>query len=235
MLSAAHMRRCLFFMNELYIARTSVWTEEGPDDSQALAELKAELPRKAARRMTRLGMQMSHVLKDLSIGETSSVVYATTYSESCMIEKYLDSFPYPSPQGFQTSIHPSGVEQYLIPSKKPVLEFFPLAGEAGLMLRALDTVNLCSGEALVLCGGEERGTWLLEQGLSSEENYAWAMELSREKNADSIGVVRWSGFRNIQASELKIPAVVDAIQGRRSLEFSEDGATYFELNWSGIS
>lgn len=227
------MLRCGSAMSELYITKQAVWTEPTPDDAEAFANLKAEFPGRSARRMTRLGMMLSHVLRQLDVKEASSVVYATTYSEICTIEKFLDSFPYPSPQAFQTSIHPGGVEQYLIQNKQPIREFYPLAGGADLLIRALSTAQLCAEANVILCGGEERGTWLLETGISSRTSYAWALQLSQTRTEDTIGVIRWQGLEESEGSLGLIPGLLCALISQQP--FRHEGATggQLELVWNG--
>ncbi|MGZ0654592.1 hypothetical protein ACWPKS_03205 [Coraliomargarita sp. W4R72] len=219
-------------MSELYIQRKAVWTEPHINDAEALANLKAEFPGRSARRMTRLGMQLSHVLRQLEICTDYSLVYATTYSETCTIEKFLDSFPFPSPQAFQTSIHPGGVEQFLIQNKQSITEFFPLAGMDDLLLRALDTVLLCSGQKIILCGGEERGTWLADDGVSSETNYAWGLELQRSPSPESIGRISWQGLAAALGDPSLLADFIAALESQATYFFHAPEGGQLELSWS---
>lgn len=219
-------------MNELYLMKKAVWTEAAVDDAAALAELKADFPGRAARRMTRLGMQLSRVLAELDVDEACSLVYATTYSETRTIEKFLDSFPYPSPQAFQTSIHPGGVEQFLIRERQPVTEFFPLAGGVDLLFRALDTAWLCAGETIVICGGEERGTWLKGPGISSETNYAWAVQVRKAPAAGSLGRIAWEGGSDAAIEATEIQRFVQALQAQSAYHHHAPGGGEMELSWS---
>jgi len=219
-------------MRELYINKQAVWTEPAVDDAEALAELKAGFPGRSARRMTRLGMQLSQVLREMAIGEACSLVYATSYSETCTIEKFLDSFPYPSPQAFQTSIHPGGVEQFLIQNKQAVTEFFPLAGEGDLLFRALETALLCAGETVVLCGGEERGSWLKGSGISSETNYAWALATQRTRSDATVGRIAWHGLAEAEGDASVLPGFVAALQSQTAYRYRAPAGGEMELDWS---
>ncbi|MGJ8654540.1 MAG: hypothetical protein ACSHX8_14865 [Opitutaceae bacterium] len=219
-------------MNKLFINKCAVWSEPTPDDFEALAVLKAEFPGRSARRMTRLGMQMTHVLRELQIDTAHSLVYATTYSETCTIEKFLDSFPYPSPQAFQTSIHPSGVEQFLIQKKQSLTEFFPLAGDGDILFRVLSTAQLCQSEDVILCGGEERGTWLCRDGVSSELNYAWAVSVSEEGRAHSIGSIEWEGLAEATGDETVIVKFLEALKHRTAYTYTSPNGGKLEINWS---
>jgi hypothetical protein len=219
-------------MNKLYINQCAVWTEPTADDAESLAALKAEFPGRSARRMTRLGMQMTHVLRDLPVDRRCSLVYATSYSETCTIEKFLDSFPYPSPQAFQTSIHPSGVEQFLIQNQQPVTEFFPIAGGDDLILRCLSTAQLCQSEDVILCGGEERGTWLCKDGVSSEVNFAWAVAVSEADRTDSIGSIEWQGMAEATGDGAVIAQFLDALKNRTAYTYTSPNGGKLEVNWS---
>jgi len=218
-------------MNELFISQHAVWTEPSLNDADALAALKAEFPGRSARRMTRLGMQMTHVLKDLGIGERCSLIYATSFSETCTIEKYLDSFPFPSPQAFQTSIHPSGVEQFLIQQKQAITEFFPLAGQDDQLFRALETALLCQTDQMVLCGGEERGTWLGDTGVSAEANYAWALSLHRQAPEAAIGRITWQGLAEAEGDPKIVPNLIEALRAQSTYHYRAPNGGEMELNW----
>src|SRR5690606_206111 len=96
---------------------TALHTEEiGEDESPGAARerLKDRFPKNATRRMTQLGLLLGHVLEPLTPTEDDVLIYASAYAETRALEAYLDSFPNPSPTLFQTSIHPSAVQQSFI-------------------------------------------------------------------------------------------------------------------------
>lgn len=217
-------------MNKLWIHQARTWTERNPESPDELDALKAGFGARVARRMTRLGMMMSDVLSELEIAEPTSIVYATTYSETRAIEKFLDSFPYPSPQGFQTSIHPSGVEQFLIQRKHALDEYFPLAGGHDIFIRGLDSLLGCAHANLVYCGGEERGTWLEAMELSSRHNFAWALRLSASSEG-AIGAITWESSGEF-GPDFNICALVDAIRGREAFIYQNAESGRVELTWS---
>lgn len=150
------------------------------DEERALerfSELKGSLPSRVARRMSRLGLMLTHLLEQTGIAEDTAVIYASTFGEGRTLETYLDSFPEASPLGFQSSIHPSGVEQGLIYRQQAVREFFPMAGGKNLPLCQLLQLRLCSahGGKVLLLGGEEAGIWLKDFGLAADSNFAFAL------------------------------------------------------------
>jgi hypothetical protein len=172
----------------------AVHTDDPGDETPAAARerLKGRFPAGATRRMTTLGLLVGSALAELEPGPDDAIVYASGYAESRALEGFLDSFPTPSPTLFQTSIHPSAVQQLMIGRQAPVGELLPLSGGALFAFHALRAALLCPAKRVLLCGGEERGTWLLERGLASARTFAFAASLSREAGPGSLGSVRLS-------------------------------------------
>jgi hypothetical protein len=169
---------------------------ELPVASEAAAEARARLgdkfPRTALRRMTHLGLLLGSALDGVALTPEDAVVYASSYAETRALEDFLGSFPQASPLLFQTSIHPGGVQQVLIGRQQPVARLWPLAGRTRLVEQALLTALLEPAPRVVLLGGEERGTWLLEQGYASDRAFAFALVLTREA-AGAVGRVDFAG------------------------------------------
>jgi hypothetical protein len=178
-------------MIERYIIGAAAEDPGRESPAESRERLKELFPRGATRRMTQLGLLIGSVLRDLAPGETDSIVYATRFAENQALEEYLASFPTPSPTLFQTSIHPSAVQQVLIAQQQPVRELFPLTGHSHLGAHALQTALLSPPGRVILCGGEERGTWLREQGSASEETFTFALALT-EAPEGAIGRVAWA-------------------------------------------
>jgi len=167
-----------------------VRTEAATDGEAPAAtreRLKGRFAPGASRRMTLLGMMVGATLQDLAPGADDTIVYASQYGESPALEGYLDSFPTPSPTLFQTSIHPSGVQQALIGRQRPVRELLPLAGDGQLVVQAALAALVAPAPRVLWCGGEERGGWLREAGLASERSFAFALALTGERPAAPRG------------------------------------------------
>jgi len=81
---------------------------------------------------------------------------------------------------FQTSIHPSGVQQAVIGRQRNVRELFPHAGGGQLPVQGLLTAMLSPAPRAVLVGGEERGTWLVDAKAVSDRTFAYALALTRD-------------------------------------------------------
>lgn len=178
-------------MHDLYIQ--AVRTEEPGSETPASARerLKPLFPPGTARRMTHLGMLMGAVLSPLSPCEDDAIVYMSQFGESRTLEAYLDSFPTASPLQFQTSIHPSGVQQLFIGRHLAVGQLYPLAGDRQLVAQGLLTAALTGASRTLLCGGEERGSWLLECDCASSETFAFAVALTSERGEGAaLGKIR---------------------------------------------
>jgi hypothetical protein len=173
---------------------------EQPPATEAAAEARARLadkfPRTALRRMTHLGLLLGSALDGVPLTPADAVVYASGYAETRALEDFLTSFPAASPLLFQTSIHPGGVQQVLIGRQQPVARLWPLAGRARLVEQALLTALLEPAPRVAVLGGEERGTWLLEQGYASDRAFAFAALLTREP-AGAVGRVAFAPVRGL--------------------------------------
>lgn len=176
-------------MIDLYIEaiRTDIPRTESPQ--QTRDRLKSVFPPGNVRRMTQLGLLVGASIRELQPTLEDTVVYATEFGESRAMESYLDSFPGPSPTLFQTSIHPSGVQQSLIGTQQPIRELLPLAGGPELTIQALLVAALSPAPRVIFCGGEERATWLTEHGVASEHSFAFACALRHSPGPASLGKI----------------------------------------------
>jgi hypothetical protein len=178
--------------------------------------LKANFPPGSTRRMTLLGLLVGSALQPLEPGEDDTLVYASGYAESRALESFLDSFPAPSPTLFQTSIHPSAVQQLMIGRQRPVREFLPLSGGPLLAFHALRASLLSPSPRTVLCGGEEKGTWLLDYGLASDRTFAFAAALTSAGTADALGTLRIS--RGEGTGALALAGLFDLLHRRSAFD-----------------
>src|SRR5687768_1003395 len=126
-------------MLERYLRALSLAEADAEDLAATRERLKDRFPRGATRRMTQLGLLVGTALEELAPRPNDAVVYASAYAETRALESFLESFPGASPTLFQTSIHPSAVQQALITRQSPIAEFFPLTGRAHLVAHAVQT------------------------------------------------------------------------------------------------
>jgi len=209
-------------MIETCLGIEAVTVVEGGEDLVAEARAKYKsvfFPGRSARRMTHLGMLVSLCLRKMVIGAEVPVFYASGFGESESLEKFIDSFPTASPALFQTSIHPSAVEQALIPQKQALQRFYPITGDTNLAGQALENCFLLGGTESALLGGEERGTWLSEHELASNSSFAFGLQLSRggEGAHGCISIDRSGSPPRIVGTEGSLPEFFRAIQRREAI------------------
>jgi len=144
------------------------------------------------------------------------VIYASSYGESRALEGYLASFPAASPTLFQTSIHPGAVQQALVARQQAVREFLPFSGRGQIVAHAVQGALLSPAPRCLLCGGEERGTWLNEHGAASPIAFALALALSAAGEPGG-GTLRLTDTAE-PGGELALPEFFAALRDRRPLD-----------------
>jgi hypothetical protein len=208
--------------------------DPGLEDPAATRDrLRASFAPGATRRMSQLGLLVGSVLGPLEPQEDDALVYATGYGESRALEGYLESFPFPSPTLFQTSIHPGGVQQGLIGRQRSVRELIPISAGNTLSANALLVAMLSPARRVVLCGGEERGTWLLEQGVASDRAFAFALALSREP-AGAVARIALVQDRTgtVDDGALPLAAFFELLHHRRAHSGAIAAGWSMDLTWS---
>src|SRR5688572_6341435 len=225
------MRHSFSAMVERYLQALSV-SEASDEDLAATRErLKERFPRGATRRMTQLGLLIGAALEELAPQVDDALVYASAYAETRALESYLESFPAASPTLFQTSIHPSAVQQALITRQTELREFFPLTGRIHLAAHAVQAALLATASRVLICGGEERGTWLLEQRAASERTFAFALALTSSADGAIARVALDVEAPQRAASAFSLPEFFDALRDRRPLDLVGAPGLRLKLEW----
>jgi hypothetical protein len=218
-------------MPERYLHALSLAEADAEDLAATRERLKDRFPRGATRRMTQLGLLVGTALEELAPRPDDAVVYASAYAETRALEGFLESFPAASPTLFQTSIHPSAVQQALITRQSPIAEFFPLTGRAHLVAHAVQTAFLTVAPRVLICGGEERGTWLLEQDAASDRTFAFALSLTSER-AGALALIRLGlAAPDIAAREFTVPEFFDALLDRAPIDCVAAPGLELKLEW----
>ena len=218
-------------MPELFLHALSLADASAEDSAATRERLKERFPRGATRRMTQLGLLMGAALDELGPRPDDAIVYASGYAETGALEGFLDSFPAASPTLFQTSIHPSAVQQVLIGRQHAVGEFFPLTGRAQLVAHAVQAALLSPAPRVLLCGGEERGTWLLAQHAASARTFVFALALTRESAGSIARVALISTADEQPGAEFTLPEFFDALRARRPLDLRAAPGLHLSLTW----
>lgn len=217
-------------MTERYLHHVRVELPAGDETvAEARTRLGALFPRPALRRMTHLGLLVGASLEGVALEPADAVVYASTFAETRALEDFLAGFPAASPLLFQTSIHPGAVQQVLIGRQQPVARLWPLAARDRLVEQALLTALLEPAGRVVLLGGEERGTWMLEHAMAAPRPFAFAAVLTRDPTGAQGRVVLRAGAGADEAG----PTLEDfagALAGRRALGWHGFGGSW-SVEW----
>jgi hypothetical protein len=204
-----------------------------PDPAETVTaareRLREKFPRTALRRMTHLGLLVGSALEGVTFGPDDALVYASTFAETRALEDFLASFPAASPMLFQTSIHPGGVQQVLIGRQQPLARLWPLAGRSRLLEHALLTALLEPAQRVAVAGGEERGTWMLEQKMAAVRPFAFALALTREANG-AVGRVAFTPGAGLDEPCPPTEEFARALAERRSLGWTGAGGAW-RLEW----
>ncbi|PTY00690.1 beta-ketoacyl synthase chain length factor [Opitutus sp. ER46] len=206
--------------------------DPGAEQPAATRErLKGRFAPGAVRRMTQLGMLVGALVGELQPREEDAVVYTSQFGEARALEAFLDSFPTASPTLFQTSIHPSGVQQGLIARQQPLREFIPMAGGEALVAQALLAAVLSPAPRVILCGGEECGSWLVAPQAASERTFAYALTVGPAEAAGAAARLRltpddWPG------AALTLPGWFDLLRQRRAHAGPVGPGWRLDLDWS---
>jgi hypothetical protein len=219
------------FVHQLKVERPAV-TEAA---AEARERLRDKFPRSALRRMTHLGMLLGSSLDGLLAAPDDALVYVSTFAETRALEDFLASFPAASPMLFQTSIHPGGIQQVLIGRQQPIARLWPLAGRQRAVEQALLIALLEPAVRVILAGGEERGTWLLEQNMASDRAFAFGALLTRE-SAGATGRISFAAASADGSAPMDDPcpaldSFAEALAERRPLAW-RSGAGHWKLDWS---
>lgn len=207
---------------------------ERPDPAETAAEARVRLadkfPRTSLRRMTHPGLLAGAALDGVILQAEDALIYATTYGETRALEDYLASFPSASPLLFQTSIHPSALQQVMIGRQQPVGRFWPMTGSR-LVEGALLAALIEPAPRVVLVGAEERGTWLLKNSMASDRSFAFALVLA----SAGEGAKGRISFRPGGETPDEPPPAMDifatALGEHRMLRWNGAGGTW-SLEWS---
>jgi hypothetical protein len=196
------------------------------------SRLRHLFPAGAARRLTQLGLLMGGVLDPLRPGEADGIVYASSFGESRALHEYLASFPTASPTLFQTSIHPSAVQQFLVARQQPVREFFPFGGSAQIVAHAAQAALLSPLPRAIFCGGEERALPPGSSQTSSPIGFAFALALGAPLPGErALGALRLAES-GTEAGELGLPDFFAALRDRRPLDRAAAPGLRLILTWS---
>jgi hypothetical protein len=105
-----------------------------------------------------------------------------------------------------------------------------MSGSSLLAFHAVRASLLMAAPRCVLCGGEERGTWLLEHGLASGRTFAFAAALTRERTGAAIGTLGIS--RDGGGGALGLAPFFDLLRERKAFDGMVAPGWRLRLKWN---
>ena len=237
--SVGLMPPCCFPMIERYISCVST-DDAGQEDPAAIRRrLQGVFTPGFARRATILGLIVGGVLHKALGRGCEAVVYGSVFGETRALGDFLDSFCHPSPTLFQTSVHPSAVQQLMIDRHQPVREYIPLAGGPYLPARMLVAALLTTADSVVLCGGEEKGGWLAAHRVASDRSFAFALTLCKTPDQSPECRLRLQQIHRAEGGPsdaapggLAFSAWFESLHARRNYAGMASPEWWMELEWT---
>lgn len=232
------MQPCSFTMLERYISYVGTDDAGSEDPAAVRARLRGVFTPAFSRRATVLGLLIGGVLRRALERNCDTIVYASAFGETRALADFLDSFPHASPTLFQISVHPSAVQQLMIDRQQSVREYMPLAGGKDLAARAVLTALLAPADRVVLCGGDERGSWMTDYQVASDRGFAFALALQRNRDPSTQGRIRLEP--NDKKGEkppgdasdpMPFPTWFELLHGRRGYRGAVSAEWRLELEW----
>ncbi len=218
-------------MIKTFIHQVRTTSKQGTFTNDELSEYRKRFEVSEARRLTPLALLLGDVIRPFNIIGDDTVVYATTYSESLILEKYFASMPAASPTYFQNSVHPSGIEQVFIARKLPITCLLPFAGSDNLMLGVFSAILLSTSKCRYLVGGEFQATWMSETSCASDVSFAYALHFSVEK-AGAIGQLTWeTDGVNTEEHSMGNVLFYQKIRDRQKIRITNPDYGVFNLEW----
>ena len=193
--------------------------------------LRATFPSNSMRRTSSLGLLMADLWRGQQAAPDDTIIYASVYSETRALEDFLRGFPRPGPVHFQTSIHPAGVQQALVPRQLPVASFFPLVAGPHAAAQALGLALLQPSETSWVAAAEERGTWLLEANAAGDETWALLLQLGSAETP-GLGTVTWDTQAPTTNNPATLNALRHALQHRLPRSFPHPSGGCITLRWT---
>ncbi|MEO0796848.1 MAG: hypothetical protein AAFX93_16935 [Verrucomicrobiota bacterium] len=187
----------------------------------------------AARRLTDLPLLLGDICKDAEPNLDDEWVFASAFGGALSLERYLESFPTPSPLHFQNSIQPGPLDLVNVARGKPARLLMPVVGDTELFADALFAAMISPNQVVHTVGGEEYSPWTASHELGAEHTFAWYLKLVQSTEA-AAGEITFTPNPSAKKSE-SIPlseSVPELINSGRELEFSQAGRGYFRIVWN---
>ncbi|MGE9293006.1 MAG: hypothetical protein ACQKBW_05285 [Puniceicoccales bacterium] len=216
------------FITHLAVAEPS--RELDPERRKSLRKLFNPL---AVRRMSDLSLMIGEVTNGVEGGKHDEWVYASRFGGTQSLERYLGSFPTPSPLHFQNSIHPGAFDLVSVARRRRSGMLTPLCGLDSLVADALQAALLVPADTVVhVVGGDEFEPWSSGQGWGGEMTFAFYLRLEAGVSSGAMGELSLSPNDHNDASVPELPAFHAALSDRQPLDFYQPERGVFRLTWT---
>lgn len=84
---------------------------------------------------------------------------------------------------------------------------------------------------MLLCGGEERGTWLLERSCASGRSFAFALALGHEAEGALARLSLHVAPADAAVREFTLPEFVDVLREQRAVDIVAAPGLRLKLEW----
>ncbi|WP_269537564.1 hypothetical protein [Cerasicoccus fimbriatus] len=167
-------------MNKRYIQQVSAFAPVQELSDEVRKDLRKNFKPLAARRLTALPLILGELTKNAAPQPNDEWIFASEYGGSISLEKYLESFPTPSPLHFQNSIQPGPLDLINVVRGQSAAQLTPIIGAENLLAESLLAALISRAEVVHLAAGEEYTQWAAQHGLGSGATFGFYLRLSRD-------------------------------------------------------
>lgn len=183
--------------------------------------------------MSDLALLLAEATAEAEPGPRDEWIYASRFGGTQSLERYLASFPTPSPLHFQNSIHPGAFDLVSVARRQRSGLLSSLCGLGSLVSDALLAALLVPERRVAhLAGGDEYEPWSSGHGWGAEETFAFYLRLEAEPGASPLGELTFIPGGEADAPEPDLPAFHAALGERRELYFAAPQRGSFRLTWT---
>jgi hypothetical protein len=187
----------------------------------------------AARRMSDFALLLAEAIAEAGHGPRDEWIYASRFGGTQSLERYLSSFPTPSPLHFQNSIHPGAFDLVSVARRERSGMLSALCGLGSLVSDALLAALLVPERRVAhLAGGDEYEPWCSGHGWSADQTFAFYLRLEAESGAPALGELIFTPGGEAAAPEPDLPAFHAALGEHRELHFAAPQRGAFRLTWT---
>ncbi|WP_309400999.1 hypothetical protein [Cerasicoccus maritimus] len=167
-------------MNKRYATVISAYAPVQEISDEQRKALRQNFKPLAARRLTSLPLLIGELTKNTAPEPADEWLFASEFGGAVSLDKYLGSFPNPSPLHFQNSIHPGPLDLINVIRRLPARQLTPMIGGENLLGNALLAALISPADTVHLVIGEEYSAWASEQSLGSDFTFGAYLKLSQK-------------------------------------------------------